>query len=201
MLCGLAPASPINGCHSSNAPDAFSARFWNEAKACLFDVVDVDHEPGKLDDSIRPNQILAIGGLPLALLDGPRARSVVDVVEQHLSTSIGLRTLSPDDPQYCGTCTGDVWQRDGAYHQGTVWPWLLGPFVDAWVRVRGSTEEAIGEARERFVEPLLEHLNHVGLGHVSEIADGDSPHQPRGCPFQAWSLGELLRMDRTTLAD
>jgi Amylo-alpha-1,6-glucosidase/Glycogen debranching enzyme N terminal len=91
-------------------------------------------------------------------------------------------------------------ERDGGYHQGTVWPWLIGPFVEAWVRARGGDESAKHEARLRFVAPLLEHLNHAGLGHVSEIADADQPHTPRGCPFQAWSLAELLRLDRVVLA-
>ena len=90
---------------------------------------------------------------------------------------------------------GGVAQRDGSYHQGTVWPWLIGPFVEAWLRVRGHSAEAKAEAAERFIAPLLEHLNHAGLGHISEIADADSPHTPAGCPFQAWSLGELLRLD------
>jgi glycogen debranching enzyme len=112
---------------------------------------------------------------------------------------MGLRTLSPGDPAYVGRYEGGPQQRDGAYHQGTAWPFLAGAFVDAWVRVRGSTEEARREARERFLAPLLAHLDEAGLGHVSEIADGDAPHTPRGCPFQAWSLGELLRIDRVIL--
>jgi glycogen debranching enzyme len=94
-----------------------------------------------------------------------------------------------------------VLERDGAYHQGTVWPWLVGPFVEAWVKARGSTSEAKAEARERFLPPLHAHLGVAGLGHVSEIADGAAPHTPRGCPFQAWSLGELLRLERRVLAD
>ncbi|TMA88615.1 MAG: glycogen debranching protein, partial [Deltaproteobacteria bacterium] len=83
---------------------------------------------------------------------------------------------------------------------GTVWPWLMGPFVEAWVRVRGRTPDAIAEARCRFLEPLLGHLDDAGIGHLPEIADGDPPHTPRGCPFQAWSVGEALRLDRTVLA-
>lgn len=91
-------------------------------------------------------------------------------------------------------------ERDGAYHQGTVWPWLIGPFVEAWVRTRGNTGAAKSEARARFLTPLLDHLHHTGLGHVSEIADAEAPHTPRGCPFQAWSLAELIRLDRIVLA-
>jgi glycogen debranching enzyme len=156
-------------------------------------VVDVDHRPGAVDPAFRPNQVLAVGGLPHALLGGARARSVVDAVEGRLWTPMGLRTLASDEPGYRGHCVGGPGERDGAYHQGTVWPWLMGPFVEAWVRVRGGGAEARALARSRFVQPLLEHLDRAGLDHVSEIADGDAPHQPRGCPFQAWSVGELLR--------
>jgi glycogen debranching enzyme len=99
-----------------------------------------------------------------------------------------------------GRYGGGVASRDGAYHQGTVWPWLITPFVEAWVRVRGRRPAVIAAARERFLAPLLRHLDEHGLGHVSEIADGDSPHTPNGCPFQAWSVGELLRLDRGVLA-
>jgi len=93
-----------------------------------------------------------------------------------------------------------VRERDGAYHQGTVGPFVAGACVDAWVRIRGGGETVKREARDRFLAPLMEHLDDAGLGHVSEIADGDSPHTPRGCPFQAWSLGELIRLDRVLLA-
>ena len=172
----------------------FAARFWNAERGCLYDVVDVDHRPGTADATLRPNQILAAGGLPLALLEGERARAVVDIVERELSTPLGLRSLAPGEPGYAGRYEGDGKTRDSRYHQGTAWPWLAGPFIDAWVRVRGATTDAKREARERFVAPLLAHLDQAGLGHVSEIADGDAPHTPRGCPFQAWSVGELLRL-------
>jgi len=132
------------------------------------------------------------------LLDPDTAKRVVDAVEQRLLTPIGLRTLARDDPRYAPAYSGAPWQRDAVYHQGTVWPWLLGPFVEAWLRVRACTPEAKQEARRRFFEPLCAHLEVAGLGHVSEIADGDSPHTPRGCPFQAWSLGEMVRIDRMT---
>lgn len=174
--------------------DSFRQQFWNEADGCLYDVIDVDHRRGAVDRSFRPNQILAVGGLPQPLLTGERARSVVEAVEQRLGTPLGLRTLDPDDPHYRGRYEGGVLDRDGAYHQGTAWPWLLGPFVEAWIRVRGETDEAKREACRRFVEPVLEHLDDAGLGHISEIADGDPPHTPRGCPFQAWSVGEMLRL-------
>jgi predicted glycogen debranching enzyme len=178
---------------------SFQERFWNESQGCLYDVVDPDHTPGTVDATFRPNQIFAIGGLPFALLEGERARGVVDTVESRLATPLGLRTLSPNVPAYTGRYEGGPRQRDGAYHQGTAWPFLAGAFVDAWVRVRGGTDETKREAREWFLAPLLAHLDEAGLGHVSEIADGDAPHTPRGCPFQAWSLGELLRIDRVIL--
>jgi predicted glycogen debranching enzyme len=186
---------------AARAAASFAERFWNEAGGFLHDVVDVDHRPGRVDASFRANQILAAGGLPVALVEGDRARRVVDAVERRLWTPLGLRSLAPGEPGYAGRYAGGVAERDGAYHQGTVWPWLLGPFVEAWVRVRGATPQAKREARERFLTPLLAHLDAAGLGHVSEIADGDPPHAPRGCPFQAWSLGELLRLGERVLAD
>jgi len=179
---------------------AFANRFWNAAGGSLYDVVDVDHRPGTVDASFRPNQIFAVGGLPLALLEGERARAVVDAVERRLWTPLGLRSLAPDQPGYTPRYEGGVRERDGAYHQGTVWPWLAGPFVEAWVRVRGGTPAARREARRRFLEPLLAHLDEAGLGHISEIADAEAPHAPGGCPFQAWSVGEALRLDRQVLA-
>jgi glycogen debranching enzyme len=156
--------------------------------------VDVDHEPGKLDRSFRPNQVLALGGLPFPVVDGKIARTVVDRVAAELLTPLGLRTLACWEPGYVGHYGGGPGERDRAYHQGTAWPWLLGPFVEAWLRVRGDTPSARRTARERFVSPWLAHLETAGIGHVSEIVDGDFPHAPRGAPFQAWSLGELLRV-------
>ncbi len=180
---------------------AFLKRFWNEAGGYLYDVVDVDHHAGAVDASFRPNQILAVGGLPFSLLTGERARRVVDAVEARLLTPMGLRSLAPDDPAYVPHYQGGPRERDEAYHQGTVWPWLIGPFVEAWVRVRGDTTAVKREARERFLTPLLKHVDEAGLGHISEIADGDAPYTPRGCPFQAWSVGEVLRLDLVVLAE
>ena len=133
------------------------------------------------------------------LLPIERARQVVDAVEAALWTPMGLRSLAPGEPGYVPHYEGDVWHRDSSYHQGTVWPWLIGPFVEAWVRVRGNSPEVKKLARQQFLEPLQSHLDQAGLGHVSEIADADPPYTPRGCPFQAWSLGELLRLDRVVL--
>lgn len=162
----------------------------------LFDVVDADHVAGKDDPTFRPNQVFAVGGLPLPLLEGPAARALVDAVEARLWTPIGLRSLDPADPSYRGIYQGGVEERDGAYHQGTVWPWLTGAFVEAWLRVRGNTQTARAEAAQRFFAPMLQSLETFGLGHVPEIVDGDAPHRPRGAPFQAWSLGELLRVQQ-----
>ncbi len=173
---------------------AFVERFWNEEGGYLFDVVDNNHEPGSVDASFRPNQVFAIGGLPLILIDQDKARLVVDSVEQRLLTPVGLRSLSADHADYRGRYEGGVLERDGSYHQGTVWPWLIGPFVEAWLRVRGNTAEATGEARLKFLKPLETHIEQAGIGHISEICDAEPPYTPRGCPFQAWSLGEYLRI-------
>jgi predicted glycogen debranching enzyme len=180
---------------------SFGRRFWIEDDGYLADVVDVDHIAGSLDKTFRPNQILAIGGLPVALVEGERARRIVDAVEVRLLTPLGLRSLAPADAGYARRYEGGPAERDAAYHQGTVWPWLIGPFVEAWLSVRGDTSGARREARERFLAPLMGHLESAGLGHVSEIADAEAPFTPKGCPFQAWSLGELIRLDRQVLMD
>jgi predicted glycogen debranching enzyme len=181
------------------AQGAFEGRFWNEARQQLFDVVDVDHQPGVSDAATRPNQILAVGGLPLVLLSGPRSRQVVDRVEATLWTPAGLRSLAQDEPGFVPHYIGDPLARDSAYHQGTVWPWLAGPFVEAWVRVRGNTPQAKQGARKHYLEPLRSLAKSAGLNHLPEIADAVEPYTPRGCPFQAWSVGEFLRLDRVVL--
>ena len=182
------------------AQRALEQRFWNSERDMLFDVVDDGHQPGAVDAACRPNQIFAAGGLPFTLLSPERARSVVDAVERELWTPLGLRSLERNHPAYVSHYQGGVWERDGAYHQGTVWPWLIGPFVEAWVKTRGNTNEAKLMARQQFLTPLYEHMSRAGLGHVSEIADAEAPHTPRGCPFQAWSVAELLRLERVVLA-
>ncbi|HEV7554779.1 MAG TPA: amylo-alpha-1,6-glucosidase, partial [Kofleriaceae bacterium] len=174
---------------ATRAKASFVARFWDPERHQLHDVVDCDHVAGTFDASCRPNQIFAVG-LPVALVDGEIARAVVDTVEHFLATPAGLRTLSPHDPRYCGHYGGGPVERDRAYHNGPVWPWLMGVFVDAWIRVHGDQ----AEARRRFVEPLLARTEIAGLGHISEICDGDAPHRPVGCPFQAWSVAEALRI-------
>jgi predicted glycogen debranching enzyme len=181
---------------AERAEAAFGERFWNEDGGCLYDVVDVDHRAGAVDATFRPNQIFAVAGLPFPLVQGEKARQIVDAVGARLWTPLGLRTLAPDDPAYRPIYEGGPRERDGAYHQGTAWPWLLGAFADAWVKVREGTPEARSEARELFLQPLLRHLGEAGIGHISEIVDASAPHTPRGCPFQAWSVGETLRLVR-----
>jgi len=172
--------------------ERFVEAFWNDESSCLFDVVDGDRK----DASIRPNQIFALS-LPYPLLPKDKARAVLAVIEEKLLTPFGLRSLSPDDPSYRGRYEGDRVSRDTAYHQGTVWSWLLGPYADALVKTNG----AVGKAKARkAVEGLFPHLQEAGLGTISEIFDGDAPHAPRGCPAQAWSVGEALRVAKDLIA-
>ncbi|HEX5226270.1 MAG TPA: amylo-alpha-1,6-glucosidase [Bryobacteraceae bacterium] len=178
---------------SERARARFQQVFWNDPAGCLYDVIGDD---GASDTSIRPNQIFAVS-LPYPLLTDEQSMQVVDVVEWELLTPYGLRTLSPRDPNYRGRFEGDSRSRDGAYHQGTVWPWLLGPFLTAYVKVHGRTSpERQREARNRanrFLDPLRAHLLQAGLGQISEVFDGDYPHRPGGCFAQAWSVAEVLR--------
>jgi len=164
------------------------ARFWNDELGHLNDVVDGESAE---DASLRPNQIFAVS-LPYPVLDSDQARQVVAAVERDLLTPYGLRTLSPHDPRYRGRYRGDQLSRDGAYHQGTVWPWLMGHFVTAYLKVNDNSEAARRQARAWFA-PLFSHLQEAGLGHISEVFDGDSPHRPGGCIAQAWSAAEILR--------
>lgn len=166
---------------------SFNQQFWRRDAGCLYDVVGA--EGG--DASIRPNQIFAVS-LPHTMLSRDKARQVVEIVRRELLTPVGLRSLSPRDPQYRPVYTGDPWSRDSAYHQGTVWPWLLGPFISAYVQVNGRGVEARRQARE-WLTGLERHLREAGVGQLSEIFDADPPHTPRGCPAQAWSVAELLR--------
>jgi predicted glycogen debranching enzyme len=187
--------------HFDHGLNSFREKFWNEELGCLFDVVDANHHKGETDASFRPNQIFAVGGLPFQLFEGEKASKVVAAIERNLLTPLGLRSLAPGEPGYKPHYEGSVWQRDGAYHQGTVWPWLIGAFVEAWVRVRPGTSNARQDARARFLPLFMAHLDQAGLGHISEIADADAPHTPGGCPWQAWSLGELLRLDLQVLGE
>ncbi len=173
--------------------DSFANVFWNPERSYLNDIVMPD---GRLDVSLRPNQILAVS-LPFAPpMNRARQRAIVDVVQFNLLTPFGLRTLEPADRSYRGCYEGPQRIRDAAYHQGTVWPWLIGPFVEAYLRVHDFNPTAKAEA-SKFIEPLLQHLVCSGcLGSVSEIFDGSDPQQPHGCHAQAWSVGELFRIHR-----
>ena len=167
---------------------SFNAVFWNEAGQCLYDVVD----NGNRDGDVRPNQILA-ASLPYSMLGDARAKLVLEKVTSELLTPVGLRSLSPNDPKYCPVYEGSPFDRDSAYHQGTVWAWLIGPYMDAYRRVYGSgekTEERVAEILSGFSD----HLSKTGLGQISEIFDAEPPHTPRGCFAQAWSVAEVLRV-------
>jgi len=170
---------------AGKAAESFNAKFWNPERGCLFDVIE---GPGGNEACIRPNQVFAIS-LDHPVLAMDRWEPVLNVVQKKLLTPVGLRTLSPDDPAYQRTYHGDRLTRDGAYHQGTVWPWLIGPFVDAWLKLHPDGK---ADARQ-FLARFPDELNWAGTGTLSEVFDADEPHQPRGCIAQAWSVAEVLR--------
>jgi predicted glycogen debranching enzyme len=187
-MAGLAPALKKSGelyaKLAAQVKESF-AKFWNSSAGYCYDVIDA---PGIGNDaSLRPNQIFAVS-LPQSPLAPEQQKSVVDICERKLVTSHGLRSLAQNDPAYQGYYGGDVRQRDRAYHQGTVWGWLLGPFVLAHLRVYGDRSAAT-----QFLEPLGKQISSYGLGTLSEICDGDAPFTPRGCIAQAWTVGEVLR--------
>jgi predicted glycogen debranching enzyme len=159
-------------------------RFWHPRLQYCYDVVD---GPTAFDDALRPNQIFAVS-LPASPLSAERQRRVVDVCAQHLLTSYGLRSLAPGDPKYCPRYGGDVRSRDGAYHQGTVWAWLLGPFARAHYKVYGDRAAALA-----LLAPLADHLVDYGVGSIAEVFDAEPPFLPGGCIAQAWSVSETLR--------
>ena len=168
--------------------ESFNAKFWDSANQCLFDVVDGD-EP---DDHIRPNQVYAVS-LPFSLLPEEQEKAVVALVEKELFVGCGLRSLAPDHPDYHGIYCGALAKRDAAYHQGTAWGFLLGGFFSAYMKVNHHSSSAAANA-VRMLEPVRKHLSDSGcIGSISEIFDGDTPHNPRGCYAQAWSVGEVLR--------
>ncbi len=182
-----APES-IAGELAEHASGSFNSQFWNQPYFCLYDVVDGEFHDG----SIRPNQIFAVS-LAHTMLSSERARDVVETVRRELLTPFGLRTLSPHDPRYRGRYEGGVRERDSAYHMGTVWPWLMGPFLTAYLKSNGGTADARRNAAA-WLEQCCEQMFCAALGQISEIADGDPPYEPRGCFAQAWSVGELLRV-------
>ena len=173
---------------ANQVKESFNAKFWDSSNQCLFDVVDGD-EP---DDHIRPNQIYAVS-LPFSLLPEEQEKAVVALVEKELFVGCGLRSLAPDHPDYHGIYCGALAKRDAAYHQGTAWGFLLGGFFSAYMKVNHHSSSA-AENAVHMLEPVRKHLSDSGcIGSISEIFDGDAPHNPRGCYAQAWSVGEVLR--------
>jgi glycogen debranching enzyme len=160
--------------------------YWNERARCLYDCVDV----GGVDDAIRPNQLFAVS-LPFPLLDSESAQSVVRVVTDKLLTPMGVRTLDPEHAEFKGVYDGDPKQRDAALHQGTVWAWLLGPYISALVKANGAAARVDAA---KLVKPFEQHLTEDGLGQISEIFWGQAPHWPRGCPAHMTAVAEILRV-------
>jgi predicted glycogen debranching enzyme len=181
-----------NAGHWKGLGDAAQSRFvelfWNESTECLFDVVNGDDR----DASIRPNQVFAVS-LPHSMLPSDKATKLLAAVERELLTPYGLRSLAPSDSQYRGRYEGDPLSRDSAYHQGTVWPWLMGPFVTAYLKVNGRSANACRQA-EQWVNGLRTFMQGEGVGQLPEVFDGDAPHRAGGCLAQAWSVAELLRV-------
>jgi len=173
------------GARASRTAEAFNDRFWYSAGGYLFDVVDGEHGD---DSACRPNQLLAIS-LDYPVLDRTRWQDVLRVVQDRLLTPVGLRSLAPGHPDYKPKYFGDLRSRDAAYHQGTVWAWLIGPFVDAWLKVHPDDRRGA----RRFLQGFDAHLSEACVGSISEIFDADAPFVPRGCIAQAWSVAEVLR--------
>jgi predicted glycogen debranching enzyme len=173
------------GSLADQVQQSFNLRFWNSAKGYLFDVVDGEHGD---DPSCRPNQVFAIS-LPHPVLDPKYWKPVLDVVEEKLLTPVGLRSLAPDEPDYKPKYDGDLRARDAAYHQGTVWAWLIGPFIDAWLKLYPERRQ---EAM-RFIACFEPHLSEACIGSISEVFDASEPHTARACIAQAWSVAEVLR--------
>ncbi len=183
---GDAAAADRYARHAAQARRSFNEKFWNADAGCLYDVIE-GPELAR-DPSIRPNQVFAIS-LDHPVLERERWASVLEVVERELLTPVGLRSLAPSNPDYKKNYHGDLKTRDAAYHQGTVWAWLIGPFVDAWLKLHPHD---LATARG-FLEAFPKHLDEAGLGTISEVFDAEAPHTPRGCIAQAWSVAEVLR--------
>jgi predicted glycogen debranching enzyme len=170
---------------AGKAKESFDQLFWYEEGNYLYDVID---ENGKPDPTLRPNQLFAVS-LPFSLIEGEKANAILKVVEEKLYTPLGLRSLPADDIHYIHHYGGDQWHRDSSYHEGTVWSWLLGPYVDALVKVKTQNSKV-----KSVIDNFIYHLNEGCIGQVSEIFDADAPHHPRGCVAQAWGVAEVLRV-------
>jgi len=173
--------------NAEKAKQGFNNLFWYAAGNYLYDNID---EHGNPDTSLRPNQLFAIS-LPYALIEAEQARAVLEIIQQQLYTPVGLKSLPKTDPHYVPVYGGDQWHRDSSYHEGTVWSWLLGPYVDAIIKVKGESGKAEGK---QILENFKYHLNEACIGSVSEIFDAAAPHHPRGCIAQAWGVAEVLRV-------
>jgi glycogen debranching enzyme len=171
--------------YANRAYRSFNDRFWYEAGGYLYDLVDGEHGN---DAACRPNQIFAVS-LDHPVLEGERWHAVVETVRERLLTPVGLRSLAPDHPDYKAKYYGDLRARDAAYHQGTVWGWLAGPFVDAWLKLHPADRAGA----RRFLDGFVPHLDEACIGSISEIFDAEEPFTPRGCVAQAWSVAEVLR--------
>jgi predicted glycogen debranching enzyme len=193
MAVGDADARDIDR-EAEAVGDAFARAFWNPRRGCLFDVV----RPEGNDERIRPNQLLAVA-LPYPLLTREQQRAVVTVVERELLTEVGPRTLAHGEPGFSARYRGNARERDAAYHQGAVWPWLLGPYIRAFLKVEGRSAEALARARI-LLDGLLARMEEGCLGQVGELFDADAPHAPGGAPAQAWSVGEVLALLTIDLA-
>jgi len=174
--------------HANQARNSFNARFWSAEHGYLYDVVDCNGQAATHDISCRPNQIFAIS-LDHPVLDQEHWASIMNVMQEKLLTPVGLRSLSPDDPEYKPIYSGDLRSRDGAYHQGTVWAWLIGPFIDAWLKLHPDDKQGA----HKFLEPFPARMNGNGVGTISEVFDAREPHHAGGCIAQAWSVAEVLR--------
>jgi predicted glycogen debranching enzyme len=200
VLCTLAdrclPSNPARAdqleAAAARARDSFRLVFWNYSGGYLYDVV----RDGWSDPAVRPNQVFAVS-LPHSPLDDEQKRSVLNIVQNRLLTPYGLRSLCTKHPAYGGRYEGDAFHRDQVYHQGTVWAWLMGPYVEACLRLHAFSEAARSSMRQ-LLQPLIAHLDEAGTGSISEIFDGDPPHRPRGCIAQAWSVAEVYRAWRMT---
>jgi glycogen debranching enzyme len=180
-----APAASRIEEHAEQAQRSFNRRFWNAEAGCLYDVID---GPNGNDPAVRPNQLFAIA-LPYPILDRVRWNAVLEKCIDRLLTPLGLRSLAPGEPNYVAKYDGDLRARDAAYHQGTVWGWLVGPLVDAWLRANPQR----ADTARAFLEGFAAHLHEGCVGSISEIFDAEAPYLPRGCVAQAWSVAEVLR--------
>jgi len=184
-LNGQLQAAELVYLSAEKAKKSFNEKFWYEEGNYLYDVID---ENGKPDATLRPNQLFAIG-LPFTLIEGDKARFILKIVKEKLYTPVGLKSLPSGGERYAHVYGGDAFKRDSSYHQGTVWSWLLGTYIDALIKVEGEKSKA-----KKIVEDFAYHLNEGCIGSVSEIFDADTPHYPRGCVAQAWGVAEILRV-------